>query len=252
MLKRELEAEPAWQEFSTQATQTRARVQQTALAALAPPRQRGNARSRNVAEVVGWGGRILQVLDAQSLQPPEWDPPRVEHAVGWVHQYRQEVEQWRQFGEVGTIAEQLVKAEGVFAHSAQHLQQRLAAAGTLSRPQQLCTELLQFVRDDGAKANAGERWVGRSEVIEAIFGQWKHVEGEHARSGLTGVVLALGALVAPTTPAVMKHALERVPTKTVLAWCREKLGKPVQALRRTLFVQQRNREQKQDQLPLAA
>jgi len=154
--------------------------------------------------------------------------------------------------EVGTIAEQLIKAEGVSAHSAQRLQQRLAAAGTLPRTQQLGTELLQFVREEGAKAKAGERLVGSSEVIESIFGKWKRVEGEQARSGLTGLVLALGALVAPTTPAVIKQALESVPTKTVLAWCREKLGKTVQALRRTLFVRQRNREQKQDQLPLAA
>ena len=206
----------------------------------------------NVAEVVGWGGCILQVLDTQSLQPPEWEPQQVEHAVGWVRQYRQEVEQWRQLVEVGTIAEQLIKAEGVSAHSAQRLQQRLAAAGTLPRTQQLGTELLQFVREEGAKAKAEERLVGSSEVIESIFGKWKRVEGEQARSGLTGLVLALGALVAPTTPAVIKQALESVPTKTVLAWCREKLGKTVQALRRTLFVRQRNREQKQDQLPLAA
>src|SRR5262249_42951271 len=122
--------------------------------------------------------------------------------------------------------------EGVSAHSAQRLQQRLAAAGMLPRTQELGTELLQFVREEGAKAKAGERLVGSSEVIESIFGKWKRVEGEQARSGLTGLVLALGALVAPTTPAVIKQALESVPTKTVLAWCREKLGKTVQALRR--------------------
>jgi hypothetical protein len=108
------------------------------------------------------------------------------------------------------------------------------------------------VREEGAKAKAGERLVGSSEVSESIFGKWKRREGEQARSGLTGLVLALGALVAPTTPEVIKQALESVPTKTVLAWCREKLGKTVQALRRTLFVRQRNREQKPDQLQLAA
>ncbi len=77
-------------------------------------------------------------------------------------------------------------------------------------------------------------------------------EGEQARRGLTGLVLALGALVAHTTPAVIKHALESGPTKTVLAWCREKLGKTVQATRHTLLAGERKAEQKQDQLPLAA
>ena len=96
MLKRELGREPAWQEFSPLATQTLARVQQTALAALAPPRQRRKARYMNVGELVAWGGRILQYLDVTGSQPPAWDPHRVEQAVGWVGPYRQELEQWRQ------------------------------------------------------------------------------------------------------------------------------------------------------------
>jgi hypothetical protein len=94
--------------------------------------------------------------------------------------------------------------------------------------------------------------VGSSEVIESIFGKWKRVEGEQARSGLTGLVLALGAIVAPTSADVIKQALTTVPTKTVLTWCREKLGKTVQATRRALFASLRNAEQKPDQLPLAA
>ena len=252
MLKRELGAERAWQEFSTQATQTIARVQQTALAALAPPRQRRKARYMNVAELVVWGGHIVQYLDGVGSQQPDWGPHRVEQAVGWVRQYRQELEQWRQLVEVGTIVEQFVKTHGVTLGGAEQLQPRLAATGTLSRTQQLSAELLQFVTAEGAKAKVGERLVGSSEVIESIFGKWKHLEGDQARRGLTGLVLALGALVSHTTAAVIKAALESVPTKTVLTWCREKLGKTVQATRRTLFAAQRNAEQKQDQLPLAA
>lgn len=217
VLKRELEAKPAWQEFSTQATRTIARVQQTALAALAPPRQRRKARYMNVAEVVGWGGRILHYLDEEGRHHSQWDRQRVEQAVGWVRQYRPELEQWRQLVEVGTMTEQLVKTQGISGQSAQHLQQQFAAAGTLPRTQQLCTDLLQFVSTEGAKAKARERLVGSSEVLESIFGKWKRLEGEQVRSGLTGLVLALGALVAPTTPEVIKQALKSVPTKTVLA-----------------------------------
>lgn len=252
VLKRELGAERAWQEFSTQATQTIARVQQTALAALAPPRQRRKARYMNVAELVVWGGRILESLDEDGSLQPEWDPQRVEQAVGWVRQYRQELEQWRQLVEVGMLVEQFVKTHGVTLGGAQQLHQRLAETGTLPRTQQVSAELLQFVREEGAKAKAGERLVGSSEVIESIFGKWKHLEGDQARSGLTGLVLALGAIVSRTTAAVIKEALENVPTKTVLTWCREKLGKTVQATRRTLFAAQRKAEQKQDQLQLAA
>lgn len=252
VLKRELGADTAWQEFSRWAGQTSQRVQQTALAALAPPRQRRKARYLNVAELVDWGGRVLKYLDEDGSQRQEWDWHRGEEVVGWVRQYRQEVEQWRQWVEVGTITEQFVKTHGVAAGGAQQLQRQLAAAGTLPQTQQLCAEFLQFVREEEAKATAGERLVGSSEVIESIFGKWKRLEGEQARSGLTGLVLALGAIVAPTTADVIKQALTTVPTKTVLTWCREKLGKTVQATRRALFAPLRKAEQKPDQLLLAA
>ena len=252
VLKRELGAERAWQEFSGLAAQTIPRVQQTTLAALAPPRQRRKARYMTIGELVAWGGRILQYLDEDGSQRQEWDPQRVEQAVGWVRQYRQEVEQWRQFVEVGTITEQFVKTHGVATGGEQQLQQRLAAAGPLPRTQQLCAEFSLFVTEEGAKAKVGERLVGSSEVLESIFGKWKRLEGDQARSGLTGLVLALGAIVSHTTAEVIRQALESVPTKTVLAWCREKLGKTVQATRRAVFASQRKAEQKQDQLQLAA
>ena len=153
---------------------------------------------------------------------------------------------------MGTITEQFVKAHGLAAGGAQQLQHQLAAAGTLPRTQQRCAEFIQFVMEEGAKAKAGERLVGSSEVIESLFGKWKRLEGDQARSGLTGLVLALGALVAPTTAEVIKQALTTVPTKTVLTWCREKLGRTVQATRRALFAPLRKTEQKQDQIKLAA
>jgi hypothetical protein len=137
VLKRELGADTAWPEFSRWAGQTSQRVQQTALAARAPPRQRRKARYMNVGELVAWGVRMLQYLDEDGSQRQEWDWQRVEEAVGWVRQYRHAVERWRQWVEVGTITEQLVKTHGLVAGGVQQLQHRLADAGTLPRTQQL-------------------------------------------------------------------------------------------------------------------
>ena len=189
VLKRDLGADPTWQEFSHLAGQTSQRVEQTALAALAPPRQRRKARSMNAGELVAGGVRMLRYLDADGGHRQEWEPQRVEQAVGWVRQYRQAVEQWRQLVEVGTIVEQWVKTHGLSPSSAQQLPQQLVGLGTLPRPQQLGAELVAFVAAEAAKANDGERLVGSSEVIESIFGKWKRLEGEQARSGLTGLVL---------------------------------------------------------------
>jgi len=252
LLKRELEDEQPWQQFTHLAAQTTQRVQQTALAALAPPRQRRKARYMNAGELVDWGVRMLKYLEAEASGPRELDPQRVGQELGWVREYRQEVEQWRQLVEVVTISEQFVKAQGLSSGSAQRLQHHLAGAGTLPRTQQLCAEVVRFVGAEATKAKDGERLVGSSEVIESIFGKWKRLEGEQSRSGLTGLVLTLGAIISHTSAEVIKQALASVPTKTVLKWCQEKLGKTVQATRRRVFAPPNQAEQKQDQIKLAA
>lgn len=134
-LKRELGADAAWHECARLAGQTTQRVQQTALAAVAPPRPRRKARDMNAGELVTWGGRMVKYLEEDGSQRQEWDRQRVAAAVGWVRQYRHEVEHWRQWVAVGTITEQFVKAHGLAAGGAQQLQHRLATAGTWPRTQ---------------------------------------------------------------------------------------------------------------------
>jgi hypothetical protein len=55
---------------------------------------------------------------------------------------------------------------------------------------------------------------------------------EKAKSGFTGLILGLSAMVATTTQEIFQTALETVPTKKVLAWCQDVLGPSVQAKRR--------------------
>lgn len=252
VLKRELEAELAWQAFTQLARQTKQRVQQTALAALAPPQQRSKSRYMNAEELVGWGSRMLQYLDDGARHQQECDQQRVAQELGWVREYRQELEQWKQLVEVVEQTEKFVKEQGLYPGSEQWLEKQLVAAGATPRTQQVREELVRFVAAESAKAKEHERLLGSSEVIESVFGKWKRLEGEQARSGLTGLVLALGAMVSRTSAEVIKKALESVPTKKVLEWCQEKLGKTVQARRREAFVTPGKSEQKQDQIKVAA
>jgi hypothetical protein len=88
------------------------------------------------------------------------------------------------------------------------------------------TAIVRFVKEE--KAKEGERLLGSSEVIESVFGKFKRLAGTHAKSGITGLLLAVGAMVSETGLKIVKQALESTKTKHVLEWCREKLGKTVQ------------------------
>jgi hypothetical protein len=90
--------------------------------------------------------------------------------------------------------------------------------------------------------------LGSSEVIESVFGKLKCMERDQAKSGFTGLILGVCAIVSTTTQEVVQSALEAAPTKQVLAWCKKNLGSSVQAKRRAVFTILDRTEQKPDRL----
>ena len=98
--------------------------------------------------------------------------------------------------------------------------------------QKIRDELVTFVAQEESKARPQERLLGSSEVIESVLGKLKRLEQHQAKSGFTGLILGIGAMVSTTTQEVIQKALETVPTQMVLAWCQETLGPSVQAKRR--------------------
>jgi len=90
-------------------------------------------------------------------------------------------------------------------------------------------KLLDFIKEESSKAEIGEMLLGSSEVIESVFEKQKLLEQEQSKSGFTGLVLGIAAMVSTTTSEIVKKAMETVPTKMVLDWCKENIGSLVQA-----------------------
>jgi hypothetical protein len=82
-----------------------------------------------------------------------------------------------------------------------------------------------------------ERLVGSTEVLESAFGVHKRLARDQAASGLTGLSLALGAVLGRRTAATVRADLEATPEKKAQGWARRLLGKTVQWLRRLFFSQ---------------
>jgi hypothetical protein len=249
VLKHALQPDEAWQAFTRLAAQTKQQVQQTALAPLAPPHQRTKARYMNVADLIQWGHTLLTWLD----QPPGdasllFDSAHVQAKLGWVSEFRQALGEWDALLQVITTTESFVRQQGLYRGAHTELQARLQGLAHTERAKQVCTELVTFVAAEEAKAQPDERLLGSSEVIESVFGKLKRLEQDQAKSGFTGLLLSVGAMVSTTTAEVIQKALETVPTKTVLAWCKEHLGPSVQAKRKAAFAFPGQTEQKWDQL----
>ncbi len=248
ILKRELDADADWCRFTQLATQSKQRVQQTTLAALAPPHQKTQARYLNVDVLVVWGRRLLTWFD-QPLTSREgtFDPALGQEKLGWVMDFRSPLAEWGELFEMIAVTENFVRHQGLFVEAPVELEKRLRSLGRTERTRRVRDELVACVAAQAAQAHPHERLLGSSEVIESVLGKMKRLERDQAKNGFTGLILSLSALVATSTTAVIEKALETVSTKQVRDWCHKTLGQSVQSKRRKVFASLGQMEQKRDQ-----
>lgn len=236
LLKRRLQRDSRWAEFSRQVGQTKFQVQQTELAFLVPPSQRSKARYMNLETLIRWGQGTLRVLDERpEAVLAHCSVERLELKFGWLPDYREALREWSEFVAVIETVLDFVREQGLYAEAGDDLKETLEALNLGSAGRQVAKELQAFVRDESLKALAGERLPGSTEVLESCFGKLKSLEGEHSRSGFTGFVLSLCAVLAPTTAEVVQQALQCSRTKEVLNWCHENLGLSVQSKRKLAY-----------------
>jgi predicted RNA-binding protein with EMAP domain len=232
MLKHRLEKDECWNDFSAYANRLKKQLQQTELSHLTPPALRVKARYMNLEERIKWARNILDVLDR--IQD-EKDAVRIK--FGGMEAYREVIEEWAEMHRLATTAEQFVSTQGLSQDAPVKLALHFRRQGPLKYPKnrQFRHELLQFMRSQAIQCRPSERLPGSSEVIESVFGKQKRLEGEQSKSGFTGLLLGIPAMVAELSTNLVKQALECTPVKAVLDWKAKHLEETVQAKRRQAF-----------------
>ena len=250
ILKREFEEDETWNEFNRLACQSRKKVLQTSLAYLAPLNPRVKSRYMNMEHLVGWGEKICAFLE-NPLRNRETDTSKLRERFGWVQGFREAIEEWSEILRVMKITEEFIRAHGFYRGCSVELAEHLKGSRS-ERTERIRKEVIEFVDKESSKAHLGERLLGSSEVIESVFGKLKRLERNQSTSGFTALVLSIGAMVSTTTKDVIQKALETVPTKSVITWCKETLGESLQSKRNKFITGNSNSEQKWGQLILAA
>ena len=254
ILEREFKSDIHWIEYTKWAAQTRSALHQTTLSYLEPPHQRSKARYMNMEILVTWGVKMLRFLDeidAHVKTPSE--VAAIQEKMDWMVQFREDIAEWNQILDLVKQTETYVRTNGVFQGCDRELRclLRLSPKAT-ERTIRIRWSLIEYVLDESLKARPGERLLGSSEVIESVFGKYKYMQREHVKGSLTGMVLAIPALVSKTTQDVVQRALETVPVDVVRNWIKETFGKSALTKRKEAFSTLVNPEQKSDQFPLSA
>jgi hypothetical protein len=236
MLKRRLDKDPRWGTLTSRAAQIKSQLQLTDVAFLVPPNQRSKARYMNLDELVDWGWQTLKILDRPPVAVLRYcTAQRLEQQFGWLRDYREALTEWSESLAVTGAGEQFVRTEGLYHGASDDLAEILEPLARNNHTRSLRDELIAFVDRESSKAREGERLPGSTEVLESCFGKLKFLERDQRRSGFTGLVLSVGAIVAKTTTEVIQKALQMTKTKDVLQWCQEQLGETVQSKRKHAY-----------------
>lgn len=233
LLKARLADDERWARYASLSGQTKFAIQQTALAALVPPSQRSQARFMNLGELVRWGERTSVLLDdPAALRGLPIPPELMRSELGWLAEFRGALAEWSADHEVIVGALDFVRSRGLYREAGSDLAAAIPVPAAASA-EGLRRQLIGFVEAESARA--GEVLPGTTEVLESCFGKLKAVEAGQSKSGFTGLVLSLGAMVSTWSAEAIGEALERCRVRDVQAWCRQKLGASVQSLRRRAY-----------------
>lgn len=233
VLKHELLEDPRWDEFLKHCGQTQPRVKQTELGQLAPPTLKVKARYMNLGPLIGWGAKMLHLVDtAPAERPDKLDLSRLEEKFDWIRDFREALVDWSDVDRVINTVLEYARIEGYHAQAAAELRQQLALVAHTAAGQRVANSLIDVVEQQSRGVKPGESLPASSEVLESLIGKGKRLQGQHSRGGFTKMILGMAASVATLTCERVREALETISTLDLVEWCDEHLGSSLTAQRR--------------------
>lgn len=238
LLKRSLGNDSRWAQFCQKAARTRKLLQQTDLAALAPPNQRSKARYMNVKPLTTWGNDVVAIQQSPKrkiFSEMSISKTVIRKHLGWVKEYTDDLVEWHEMATIAQSVDKYVQRNGLDNEAGRDMKKTLKGHAKTERGRRIETELLVFVEHEASKARPGERLVGSTTALESIFGKLKHLQGSHSGGGFTSLLLGAVARIGKTTQAVVGHALESIRVEDLHRWCQEKLGLSPRAKRHRIL-----------------
>ncbi len=227
MLERSWESQPQWTAFLGKIQETSSKLRQSKVAELTAPQLRPKGRFLNLGVLLRFVSLLMVRLDAAT--PDE----KVREHYGWLREYRELLTTWLAEHRLVRATIRHLRIHGLHARSRMELHRLWLGLGLGERPhlRALAKHWCDYVREH-QPSEASVRFVASTEVLESSFGKLKRVSGQQSRSGLTGLVLAMGSVVGNLSDEEVRQGLESTPQKKVDNWVGRNIGRTVQWLRR--------------------
>ena len=228
VLKHYWDGDPRWHALVSRMQQTSEKLRQSKQAYLLAPRLRRKARFMSVDRFVRYAAWLLREL--QKEKPHE----DVEKHYAWLRDFAGEIPHWREQLRLSQALLRRVRVHGLHCWTLTDLETDWGKVLPHRTTELLALRLKGYVQKHCRRLRGSETLVGSTEILESAFGKQKRIVGDQSESGLTGMTLALGAMMSERTEETIREALEAVPEKESAGWIGRTIGKTVQWFRRRL------------------
>lgn len=233
-LKKQYEASEAYKQFTTLLNGAANKLRQTALAFLVPPKLRTKGRFLSIGRLGEWGRKILEVLgckkggcDEEILQKINTALPNFEQASPFIED----------FAKTTQIVSQVMKA--------------LKNQGLEQETYAQCKALSAQMPDDTEVRRSLDKWLDKhieiqkrintqalpvsSDVIESLFGCFKHVIERSPQADMNRSALIIPALCGNLSAASISASLNNARHVDLKAWEEENIPYTMRKKRQVFF-----------------
>lgn len=241
LLEKEIGRGKRFKAFMSEVGLTRNRVQQTELSHFTPPPIRQKSRFMNLEPLLTWAAMVLHHLnDPSSDARTGIDVDRMEHKLGWLRDFSEDLAQWRACQEVINQSLTVINQQGLGVTTPEHLQsvfESLNLKGpTASIPaSRIASGLLEWSEQAASRLHSGDRAWASTEILESLFGRFKRLERQHSKGGFTRLIAAIPTLCRHVDGESIRHAFGKLNAKGLKTWLNATLGRTLTSRRNAAY-----------------
>lgn len=196
-----------------------ARLRQTTLAYLIPPKLRTNGRFQGISTLATWAERMLAVLAGSGRAQADSEVAKLRAALLGLCPLRRFIERFARTVLIIAEVMKILKHHGLNQHTYHHCVQ---LAETLPPRAKVKKRLLRWLKRHlhiQCRLGIGQMpLLVSSDIIESLFGSFKHILARSPRAEMNRTVLVIPALCGNTDPIGIAQALAQTTHRDLQRW----------------------------------
>ena len=232
-LKAQFEDTPEFKEFTSLANKGAKNLRQTNLAFLTPPKLRSKGRFQSIGKLAEWGKKILAVLNGEKKQHIN-SLDRLHAAFPNFDQSKQFIKHFASTTQVISQVMDILKNKGLDQANFDRCNKLAEQLPNDSKTKQRLSFWLQQHLGIQKEIASGPMLVS-SDIIESLFGSFKHIMERSPQADMNRTTLLIPALCGNHDDETIAHALHMANHRDLQKWEKDNVPYTMRKKRQEFF-----------------